>query len=232
MTAYTLSQLQSIWTQAAAGTSYDTPAWSSLMAAIALSESSGDPTATNPNDNGGTQTSYGLWQISNGTHNAPTSNWATPAANAQLALQKLQAQGLGAWGTYVSGAYQANLPTGTALPTNATITAAGATAAGATAGAATTAGATPNPVDWALNPVTGLEWAGNWLTGGQVGNITSEVTGLGGITQGLVGITQTISKVGQLFLILFQPARWLRIGAFFVGVFALVAGLRFMGESL
>jgi hypothetical protein len=77
------------------------------MAAIALAESSGDPNATNPQDNGGTQTSWGLWQDSDGTHNPPSPDWANPVVNARLAVAKLNTQGLGAWGTYTSGAYKA-----------------------------------------------------------------------------------------------------------------------------
>jgi hypothetical protein len=106
-TTLSYSQLKGVWLNAAKGTQYATNAWASLMAAIAEAESGGDPTATNPYDNDGTQTSWGLWQISNGTHSAPASDWADPAGNAQLAIQKLDGQGLGAWGTYTSGAYKA-----------------------------------------------------------------------------------------------------------------------------
>jgi lysozyme-like protein len=101
------AQLKGVWLNAAKGTQYATNAWASLMAAIAEAESGGDPTITNPYDNNGQQTSWGLWQISNGTHSAPASDWADPAGNAQLAIQKLDSQGLSAWGTYTSGAYKA-----------------------------------------------------------------------------------------------------------------------------
>ena len=101
------AQLKGLWLAAAKGTKYDTGAWATLMAAIAEAESGGNPDATNPTDNGGTQTSWGLWQISLGNHQAPASNWADPAENAKLAIGKLQSQGLGAWGTYTSGAYKA-----------------------------------------------------------------------------------------------------------------------------
>lgn len=77
-----------------------------LMAAIAMAESSGNPNATNPSDNGGTQTSWGLWQISDGTHNQPVANILDPVVNAQQAWAKYNSQGLGAWGTYTSGAYK------------------------------------------------------------------------------------------------------------------------------
>ena len=109
MTNYNFGQLENIWIEGG-GSSQMAP----MMAAIALAESSGNPTALNPNDTngqGGTQSSYGLWQISNGTHSAPSANWSDPVTNAQLAVQKLSRYGLGAWGTYTSGRYRNYLPT-------------------------------------------------------------------------------------------------------------------------
>lgn len=105
----TYAQLEGLWLQTAAGTEYGTKPWAALMAAIAEAESGGNAGAVNPSDNGGRQSSYGLWQVSTGTHSPPSPNWASPATNAQLALGKLQSQGLGAWGTYTSGAYKAFL---------------------------------------------------------------------------------------------------------------------------
>jgi len=102
---YDFGQLENIWIEAG-GSSQMAP----LMASIALAESSGNPLALNPNDNGGTQSSYGLWQISNGTHVAPSADWSNPIVNAKLAIGKLSDQGLSAWGTYDSGAYLQHLP--------------------------------------------------------------------------------------------------------------------------
>lgn len=113
MAPLTYAQLQGLWLKAAAGTQYDTPGFASLMAAVAEAESGGNPGAVNAKDNNGTQSSYGLWQISTGTHAPPSPNWADPATNAALAVSKLQSQGLGAWGTYGSGAYKAYLSPGT-----------------------------------------------------------------------------------------------------------------------
>ena len=106
MTNYNFGQLENIWIEGG-GSSQMAP----MMAAIALAASGGNPTALNPNDNNGQQSSYGLWQISNGTHAAPSANWSDPVTNAQLAVQKLSSQGLGAWGTYTSGRYMNYLPT-------------------------------------------------------------------------------------------------------------------------
>jgi Lysozyme like domain len=103
------AQLEGVWLKAARGTKYATRKWAALMAAIALAESSGIPWNVNRNDNNGKQTSWGLWQISNGTHSEVSANWNNPYVNARLAVDKLQSQGLGAWGTYTSGAYKAFL---------------------------------------------------------------------------------------------------------------------------
>lgn len=233
MSNYTFSQLENIWQNAASGTQYATSSWAALMAAIALAESSGNASATNPTDNNGTQTSYGLWQISNGTHNAPAGNWSDPTANAQLAIQKLESQGLGAWGTYTSGAYSQFLPSGSALPPGAGAPGGGATGGGATgAPGAQTAGAGSNPLTWLTAPIKGLEWAGNWITGGELGAITTEAQGLAGIVSGLSGLVSMLSKMGQLWLILFRPQFWLRVGAFIVGLVSLFWGLHFLKESL
>lgn len=77
-----------------------------IMAAIGMAESGGESTATNPHDNNGRQTSWGIWQISNGTHNKPVSDILNPDVNAQQAVKKFKVQGLRAWGTYSSGAYK------------------------------------------------------------------------------------------------------------------------------
>src|SRR5271170_4229268 len=104
--SYSYAQLKAIWLPGAKGTQYATNAWASLMAAIALAESGGNPLATNPTDNNGTQTSWGLFQISNGTHSEVSSSWSDPGTQVQLAIGKLEGQGLSAWGTYDSGAYK------------------------------------------------------------------------------------------------------------------------------
>lgn len=99
-----------------------------IAAAIALAESSGCTTALNPNDNNGTQSSFGLWQISTGTHTPPSANWSDPNVNAQLAVAKYKGAGnqFTPWGTYDSGAYKAHLngsttPDTTSIPASATL---------------------------------------------------------------------------------------------------------------
>ena len=83
-TKYTYAQLEGLWINAG-GPKAQAP----VAAAIALAESGGCSSALNPNDNNGTQSSFGLWQISTGTHAAPSPSWANGATNAQLANWKV-----------------------------------------------------------------------------------------------------------------------------------------------
>lgn len=118
--AYSFAQLEGLWIN-----NGGSAAMAPIMAAIALAESSGNPNATNPNDNGGRQTSWGLWQLSDGTHNQPVSNILDPNVNAAQAVKKLKSQGLQAWGTYTSGAYRRFMKSGvtpdtTSVPSGST----------------------------------------------------------------------------------------------------------------
>ena len=83
-----------------------TPDQAVTLTAIAEPESNRDPTSQNLVDNFGRQSSFGLWQISTGTHTPPDPNWADPFVNARLALGKLKTQGFRAWGTYNTNKYQ------------------------------------------------------------------------------------------------------------------------------
>jgi hypothetical protein len=73
-----------------------------------------------------------------------------------------------------------------------------------------------------------MEWAGKWISGVTIAPITSEVQGLSGITGGLAGIAQAVSKMTQLFALLMRPSFWLRIGAFFAGLLVLGTGVYFL----
>lgn len=78
-------------------------------AAVALAESAGVPNAVNPVDNNGIQTSWGLWQLSNGDHKAPGRYWATPLENARGAVAKYNRAGgtfAQDWGTYGGARYK------------------------------------------------------------------------------------------------------------------------------
>jgi Lysozyme like domain len=124
---YTYAQLEGLWINAGGST-----ATAPIAAAIAEAESAGNSGAVNATDNNGTQTSWGLWQISNGTHSQPAPNILDPGVNAQQAVAKYQASGWQPWGTYTSGAYKAFL-SGSTTPQTAGLPATAAATSSATA---------------------------------------------------------------------------------------------------
>jgi hypothetical protein len=216
--AYSYGQLETLWTQAGGP-----KAVAPLMAAIALAESGGNPGALNQSDNGGTQTSVGLWQVSTGTHQYPSA-WTTPAGNAAEAVAKYKSQGLGAWGTYSSGAYRQYYK--------------GSTPAAALPQGGGTQQAT-------------LDSAPGWLTGGLevasgplgiiagIGQeISGAVTGGAGTAQSVEGIwksADTFVKEINAMLTgiewLFVPSHWVRIIAFMFGVGSGITGLHFLSKA-
>lgn len=221
MTNYTFAQLEGIWLQAAQGTKYNTQTWAALMAAIALAESSGNPNATNPTDNGGRQTSWGLWQISNGTHATVSPSWNNPVTNAQLAIQKLNTQGLGAWGTYDSGAYKKYLQ-GNVTP----VSGVGAVVGG-------------------IGGAVGLPGSSGTTAGGVVQDVWSwiqdAVKGVAGVAAAPFDIGQAIASLATPFVTitekidwLFHPSHWIRIIAFGGGVLFFgfgIWGMTHVGEG-
>ncbi len=162
------SQLEQLWTQAGGA-----PSMAPLMAAIALAESSGNPDSVNATDNNGTQTSWGLWQISNGTHNPPSPDILSPLGNAKAAVGKVNSQGLTAWGTYTSGAYRQYLPAGASFGgPQLTAAAPGAATAGGGQGGAPYApsivpgipASAPSFPDFTANPYNELSRVLSWTS--------------------------------------------------------------------
>ena len=152
VTVYSYSQLEGLWDEAG-GPSSVAP----TMAAVAEAESGGRSDNNNYNDSngrGGTQTSWGLWQISDGTHNMPVANIDDPLVNARAAVAKYRASGFSPWGTYTSGAYRQFLQ-GNVPPTSPGVTSSGNLALNSqTTGVTTTAS---NPVvDGISNFIEGL----------------------------------------------------------------------------
>jgi len=223
MADYTYGQLETLWTQAG-GPKTLAP----LMAAIALAESSGNPAALNTTDNGGAQTSVGLWQVSTGTHSYPAS-WTTPQGNAAEAVAKYKSQGLGAWGTYTSGAYlqylKGNVPA-SAVPQ-------GGGGSGTQQAQTDAAGGLPG---WVV-PVEALS--------GPLGWISAAATELGGAVTGGVGTAQSFEGLWKSFDAiakeigavvkgvewLFVPTHWVRIGAFMFGAGTGITGLHYLGKA-
>lgn len=202
------AQLEGYWIQAGGE-----KALAPLMAAIALAESGGNPNSTNPTDNNGTQTSWGLWQISLGNHNEPAPNWNDPLENAKLAVGKWQEQGLWAWGTYTSGAYKQFLPSGTSIPTPVIGGAGnGATEGGqGAAGTVTTQGSWTSALGTVYNDVSsGLSiWPASFLAA--------------------VGDFDTIaSDIYTHLKLFFQPSTYVRICSGVLGTACLVVALILM----
>lgn len=159
MPVYSYSQIEGFWDNAGGPKKDD-----ALMAAIAEAESGGNSDALNPSDNGGTQSSFGLWQISNGTHTPPAPNWNNPNENARLAVAKFNSQGLTAWGTYDSGAYKQYLQGG--VPANP----GGGAGGSSSSNGGTSASLTSNPLTgcppFMLDPTGSIlcgvrQWIGN-----------------------------------------------------------------------
>jgi len=219
--AYSYGQLETLWTQAGGP-----KALAPLMAAIALAESSGNPDALNTTDNGGTQTSVGLWQVSNGTHNYPAS-WTTPAGNAAEAVAKYKSQGLDAWGTYTSGAYQQYYRGSTpasSLPQGG----------GGSGGTATTQAEldsfSPGDATWLEGPQGIIQGIASMLAG--------KVSGAAGDAQSLEGVWKSLSVIateGEAILKdtewLFVPSHWVRIIAFWFGVLFGILAVRDLGRA-
>jgi hypothetical protein len=220
MADYTYGQLETLWTNAGGS-----KALAPLMAAIALAESSGNPGALNTTDNGGTQTSVGLWQVSNGTHSYPAA-WTTPAGNAAEAVAKYQSQGLGAWGTYTSGAYQQYYQGGTpasALPQGG---------GGGTQQAQldSVPGWLGGAFDVASGPIGILNAIGSEIVG--------TVSGGAGTAQSLEGIWKSadifVKEIDTMLTgieWLFVPSHWVRIISFVFGIGFGIPALRSLSRA-
>lgn len=89
--------LKGLWTQAGGASKI-----ASLMAAIAMGESGGNPKSVNYNTNG--TVDKGLWQI-NSVHGYK-GNMFNPLTNARAAVKIYKKQGLGAWVAYTNGSYK------------------------------------------------------------------------------------------------------------------------------
>jgi Lysozyme like domain len=201
MADLTFSQLEG-YAQAAGFTGALIP----LMAAIALAESGGNPEALNATDNGGRQSSFGLWQISNGTHTPPSTTWADPSENASLAYAKYQDQGLGAWGTYTTGAYETYLQQGVA----------------------------PTPPGDAPSIPKVDASGGSWVSA--LGSVFYDLTGgLLSFPAEIIGTFSDVDHwIGDFFnaaALFFRPSTYVRIGAGLFGLAFIIAGIVFLGKE-
>jgi hypothetical protein len=82
--------------------------------------------------------------------------------------------------------------------------------------------------DWTIGtPIAGLEWAGRLITG-----VTGSFGSIGDVAKSISGLVQTTNKLTEIFLLLFRPEFWLRVGAFLLGLLSLGGALYFLKESL
>lgn len=103
---YTYAQLEELWENAGGSA-----ALAPVMAAIAEAESSGNPDAYNASG------ATGLWQILGAVDPSDQDQLTNPIVNAREAVLKYQTQGLSAWTTYTSGAYEQFLKGGVSAAT-------------------------------------------------------------------------------------------------------------------
>ena len=209
MADLSFGQLEGLWIQAG-GPKVLAP----VAAAIALAESSGNPAAINPTDNNGAQSSFGLWQISTGTHAAPSPNWADPLTNAKLAVAKYRGAGnsFSPWGTYDSGAYRKFLPSSYVAPSSAPP---------GTPQTATLAGFNPGDILDPFQAITNVATSlGAAIT--SPADIATSVTRLAKDFNSLVSLAAVLVRD---FEWLFVPSHWIRIMAFIFGAGALAPGV-------
>jgi hypothetical protein len=186
---YTYSQLEQLWIQNGGD-----PAKAPIAAAIALAESGGGAGALNPTDNNGTQTSWGLWQISNGTHSQPRPNILDPNVNAAAAVAKYHGAGntFKPWGTFNSGAFQRYLQSGVAP-----------VSAGVPAGASATLTSASTPAPGSASSTCLVGWNGFSILGNNLPAFclltkTETRALIGGI---ILGVASLVGVAGLLALI-------------------------------
>ena len=232
------SQLEQLWKQAG-GPAAVAP----IAAAIALAESSGNPQAINPNDNNGTQTSWGLWQISNGTHAMPVPNILNPLVNARQAVAKYRGSGgtFRAWGTYNTGKYLDYLP-----GSKATAAAAGTAASGAAAGTAAAGGSgsapgeaqsdvfNPGAVAGFLDPFqliqASAQAAGNAIAH-IITNPASLVSSVATLAKDFNALSNLANTAFTSFMWLLKPSHWVRIICFAFGIMFLLPGVWMLSKA-
>lgn len=233
----TYSQLEGVWKQASAGDSQYIQSLAPLMAAIAMAESGGHAGAVNNTDNNGAQDSTGLWQVSTGTHQWYSPNILNPLVNAQVAIQKIKDQGLSAWSTYDSGAYQQYM--------QGSVPATPYTGGAETASYSIQPGKAPKPPSGSPGGLWNDIW--NWLSGQANLNSLSLPPGTAppgspqplipgqttpnAVAKGVGTVTGLIGEVASTLLWFVNPSHWLRIFSGIGGAILLVIALHFIATS-
>lgn len=229
----TYSQLEQVWIDAGGQQSM-----APLMAAIAMAESGGHAGAINPTDtkeDGTTQTSWGLWQISTGNHNMPAPNTLDPVVNAKLAIQKIQSQGLGAWSTYDDGSYrqfyEGSVPPGNYTPGSSANNAGYSMSVQPASSGSGSGGSFWDRLLAGLNPFSNDNGQGILSVAPGVPNKdlppnfnAGPQNPIAAIGQGLDKFVTLFRDITAVFVWLANPSNWLRIGAAIVGIIAFAFG--------
>lgn len=85
-----------------------------------------------------------------------------------------------------------------------------------------------NPFGWVVGAA---DKEFGWF-GGLIRGVTGIPSTIGDVATSISGLVRAITKITDLFLMLFRPEFWLRVGAFVFAVLALAAGLYFFKEAL
>jgi hypothetical protein len=105
-----------------------------------------------------------------------------------------------------------------------TVTAGGAPAPGGSSGGTS---AQTTGFDWTLGGIPGLGNLGKLITG-----TTGSFATIGDAAKAIAGLVQAVNKLTQLFMLLFRPEFWLRVGAFLFGLLSLGAAVYFLKASI
>lgn len=204
-TKYSFAQLEALWINAG-GSKATAP----VAAAIALAESAGCSTALNPTDNNGSQSSFGLWQVSNGTHSPPAANIYDANVNAKQAVAKWRnAGGFSPWGTYDTGAYKRYLSG--AAPSDSGVPGGPGTIQAQTVSIWSDIGSPFANVANSLAGIISSPW-----------DIATSVTRLATDFNSLVGLINNFLRDIEW---LFVPSHWVRVFCFIFGMGALIPGV-------
>ena len=215
MTDYSYAQLEELWDEA--GGPADE---ASTAAAIGEAESGGNPLAAYPGTTvapgqGSTTDATGLWQILGlPAGNFTAAELTDPVWNARMAVAKYEQAGdsFSPWQTYDSGAYLQFLQGGVA-PSSSGVPS-------SPSNAVATSAASPSPLTEA--------------EGGFLGSLfgVSPSAALSNPLAGVNAFANDIETYIKWQSWLFNPANWVRIGAFICGLLALVGSGWMIKEAL
>jgi Lysozyme like domain len=198
-TRYGFSELEALWLNAGGPQGQEQTA-----AAVALTESSGNPRAQH-NDSNGT-VDRGLWQI-NSVHGYSPSSSFDAQDNARQAVAVWRSSGWDAWSTFKDGAYLAHLPKGTG---------------------SSGAGTRPRP-SGSGGFLGTLEGAAGDVGGVVLGGVEDAAGGFLGPAGDVLGIFTGAASAGLGFmkaaLWLVSPLNWLRAAEVVFGFVLIMLGL-------